>query len=101
MAAAGAPIVPSGPQSGEAGVKAHIMQVVKRIKAVLRQDAPTTELLISQANVNPDERGWLFAVKTLRKDWPQQTESYIKLGQQRHCCQCRRGQEHDIDHVCA
>ena len=82
MAAADAPTIPSGPRPGEAGVKAHIKQSVKGIEAVLGQDAPSTEVLISQANVHPDERGWLVAMRTWQNVCPQQSESYMELSKQ-------------------
>lgn len=54
-------------------MKAHIGSLIKGIKAVLKQEAQMTELLIAQANMDPEEQGWLFGVRIWhevgRKAW--------------------------------
>ena len=61
-------------------MKAHIGSVIKGINAVLKQEAQMTELLIAQANTDPEEQGWLFAVRTWYEGWPQGMEDYKELG---------------------
>ena len=64
----------------EANTKAHIRRLINHIRAVLKQEAQMTELLIAQANTDPEEQGWLFAVRTWYEGWPQGMEDYIELG---------------------
>ncbi|KAK9833741.1 hypothetical protein WJX74_004704 [Apatococcus lobatus] len=62
--------------------RAHIKLLIKAIKAVLKQEAPTTLALTAQASVDLVERGWLFAVMIRQEGWPQGMDSHIELGKQ-------------------
>ena len=82
MAPVGAPVIMPDAHLKEADKKAHIRQLVKSIKAVLKHDAPAMEVLTAQAGMNPEEQGWLFAVMIQQNGWPQGMDSYIGLGKQ-------------------
>ena len=80
MAPVGAQTAMAGLPPIEANTKAHIGRLIRDIKAVLKQDAQRTEPLIAQANLDPEERGWLFAVRIQHEGWPQGMEEHIELG---------------------
>lgn len=103
MAPVGAQPDMAGFHPMEANTKAHIRRLINHIRAVLKQEAQMTELLIAQANTNPEEQGWLFAVRTWCEGWPQGMEDYIELGKRPVRCnhrQGRQGQEHHAYDVC-
>ena len=64
----------------EANTKAHDGRLIKDIKAVLKQDVQRTELLIAQANMDPEEQGWHFAVWIWQEGWHQCMQDYLELG---------------------